>query len=590
MSWYRTYRPTTLAGLHLTDVRANLLRLLDSNQFPHALLFAGPKGTGKTSAARIMSAILNDPDNADAVEQLFFAKSEAGKSSKKVQLHEPDQTSEIVQRIQRGSSFAVQELDAASNRGIDDIRQLKERIYLQPQEGKISVYILDEVHMLTTEAFNALLKLLEEPPVHVVFILATTELHKLPETVVSRTTVIRFHTASTAELSAALTAILTAEKITFSPTAVTQIAQLAEGSFRDAVKLLEQAAAGKTALTDDDLSGIFQLSSTKQQLALVDAISQKDAPAVVKFFADLRSRNTNEQFFYHGWLLFLHQQLLMAISPATAADTQPQVPQKISHYLLTQFHHLAIDTVATIPFLSLELKSLEIVFKAKERDGGGGDKKTGGEVMKVAGNVSSLNKPKALQADSVRANLIDSEEPRLIPDRVIDDQLNEIANVVPVAVVDYRTDVELNPFEDQEKSYGSDQVLSTQGISEVDTKSPLELVASWTQILTELRKSNLTLEAMLRSATPKVSPDGRALIEVYYTFHREQLDQPKFRRIFEDCVCKVLGGRVQLEFVLAQKNSPTSLTSTVSLPVNEASVSHTAQDDPLIQLAKDILV
>ncbi len=553
MSWYRTYRPTQLAGLHLVDVRANLLRLLTSSQFPHALLFAGPKGTGKTSAARIISAILNDPQNAAAVDTLFFAK--AGDKAQQVILKEPDITSDIVQRIQRGNSFSVQELDAASNRGIDDIRQLKERVFLPPQEGKVSVYILDEVHMLTTEAFNALLKLLEEPPAHVVFILATTELHKLPETVISRTTVIRFHTASEAELTAALNGILDAEKIKYEVAAVAQIAQLAEGSFRDAVKMLEQVAAGKSALALADLDSVFHLSSAKQMLQLVEVISQKNAPGVVAFFAELRKQQMNEQFFYRSWLQFLHQQLILSVT--SPADPKILVPSKISHYLLSQFHFLPIDTAASLPFLSLELKSLEIVFKAKERDGGKENPPTQ--------TSSAPKKPVVPVSASTKLALAT----HVVPEEMSVDRMDEIANVVPVAVVDF----EFPP---------APQVKVDEVVSQSDPKPATELISQWNQFLLQLRQRNLTIEALFRSSTPRVSPDGKAIIEVYYQFHKEQLQQSKFGLIIDECVKILLGGYVQFEYVLAQKSKPGAAISTVSGQVNE--------EDHLLQLAKDILV
>jgi len=537
MSWYRTYRPTQLAGLHLVDVRIHLLRLLNSSQFPHALLFAGPKGTGKTSAARIISAILNDPENAASVDQLFFSKDR--ERSKPVTLKEPNPLSDIVQRIQKGNSFSVQELDAASNRGIDDIRQLKERVCLPPQEGKVSVYILDEVHMLTTEAFNALLKLLEEPPAHVVFILATTELHKLPETVISRTTVIHFHTASEKELNGALTSILDAEKITYEPDAVTQVARLADGSFRDAVKILEQVAAGRKQLAVSDIEAVFHLSSDAQMLQLVEVISQKNAPGVVAFFTELRKYQLNEQYFYRSWLQFLHQQLINSIANSA---TTTSVPMKISHYLLSQFHYVAIDTASSIAFLALELKSLEIVFKAKERDGG------------------KENPPQRVSQSQIK----------LTPSLKISPSLaDEIANVIPIAIVDY----ELSAI----RQMKVDEVASSS-----DPKSAVELIANWTQFLQQLKQRNLTLEALFRSSTARITPEGKAQIEVYYQFHREQLQQPKFLRIIDECATVLLGGHVQFEFVLAQKAQPGAAISSVSGQVNE--------EDQLLQLAKDILV
>ncbi|MBU0576226.1 AAA family ATPase, partial [Patescibacteria group bacterium] len=211
MSWQRIYRPKTIQGLHLTNVRETLQQLMDKGQIPQVLLFAGPKGTGKTSLARIIGAMLNDPANEKVVDYQFFNGSKP-KNNKYV---EPDFELNFNDRIYRGKSFIVQEMDAASNRGIDDIRELKERVALPPQDGKMTVYILDEAHMLTSAAFNALLKLLEEPPVHAVFILATTEFHKIPETIKSRCSVIHFRKADHEELKQALRGVLEAEKISF---------------------------------------------------------------------------------------------------------------------------------------------------------------------------------------------------------------------------------------------------------------------------------------------------------------------------------------------------------------------------------------
>jgi DNA polymerase-3 subunit gamma/tau len=232
MSWYRQYRPSTIAGLHAVAVKEQLEKLRQAKNFPHALLLTGPRGAGKTSTARILAAMLNEPTN------------ELGKP-----LKDANPKDELVQRIAQGTSLVVHELDAASHRGIDDVRALKEQAYIPPQEGKVSVFILDEVHMLTTEAFNALLKLLEEPPQNVVFILATTEEQKVPATIVSRCTVVRFRKATPAEIGTALSDIVKDQKLDIDQEALQAIATAADGSFRDAVKTLETVSAGTKHIT-----------------------------------------------------------------------------------------------------------------------------------------------------------------------------------------------------------------------------------------------------------------------------------------------------------------------------------------------------
>src|SRR3989338_5228486 len=189
MVLYRKYRPQRLSELDLEDVREKLAKIVGSSFRPHAYLFSGPKGTGKTSAARIVAKIIN---------------CETSSNNK----GEPCNKCESCVAIREGRYLDVLEIDAASNRGIDEIRDLREKIKLAPVSAKYKVYIIDEVHMLTNDAFNALLKTLEEPPAHAQFILATTEADKLPETIISRTTRINFQKASHGELRQSLDRVI----------------------------------------------------------------------------------------------------------------------------------------------------------------------------------------------------------------------------------------------------------------------------------------------------------------------------------------------------------------------------------------------
>lgn len=343
MSWYRDYRPRTVAGLHLTSVKQHLQPLLKQGKLPQVLLFAGPKGTGKTSTARILAAILNDPINAQAVDALFFKQG----TPKKTQLQEPTTSDPLLESIFQGSSFVVQELDAASNRGIDDVRSLKERVHLPPQQGKMNVYILDEVHMLTNEAFNALLKLLEEPPAHAVFILATTELHKIPATVVSRATLIPFMKATPIEIGQALTAILQTEKIKFEPAAIENIAIYADGSFRDAVKLAEMISHSYPAITLEVVQQHLSLSSEQQVQELVAAVIQKKPQEVVTIMKQLREKQVDSSYFLRSLCTFLYTDLVKSLGVEQGeAFTTPTIARflfrKLASYhrkIRGQFHY-----------------------------------------------------------------------------------------------------------------------------------------------------------------------------------------------------------------------------------------------------------
>ncbi|MBI4999248.1 DNA polymerase III subunit gamma/tau [Candidatus Gottesmanbacteria bacterium] len=220
MVLYRKYRPQKIAEIDNSAVKEKLEIILSRGAAPHAFLFSGPKGTGKTSAARIIAKSLNCEKNNGRGEP-------CGRCGTCIS-------------ITNGTNLDVLEIDAASNRGIDEIRDLREKIRLAPAAVRKKVYIVDEAHMLTTEAANALLKTLEEPPEHVAFVLCTTLPEKLPETIISRCTRIDFKRANTFDLVQSLKRAKKGEKREIEEEALGEIAWRSEGSYRDAHKLLEE--------------------------------------------------------------------------------------------------------------------------------------------------------------------------------------------------------------------------------------------------------------------------------------------------------------------------------------------------------------
>ena len=206
------YRPSKFSDLDLVDVAQTLKKILQAKDIPQSFLFAGPKGAGKTSAARILAKAVNCSDLKDG---------------------EPCGKCENCKEIEKGNSLDIIEIDAASNRGIDDIRALKDKAYLLPSKFSKKVFIIDEVHMLTKDAFNALLKLIEEPPKHTIFILCTTDAEKIPETVLSRLIKIDFRKGEKKELLNSLKKIIEGEKIEIDEETVNFVLEKSDGSFRN---------------------------------------------------------------------------------------------------------------------------------------------------------------------------------------------------------------------------------------------------------------------------------------------------------------------------------------------------------------------
>ncbi len=262
MTFYLKYRPQKISDLDSKNVRDSLEKIVASGKIPHAFLFSGPKGIGKTSAARILAKVVNCEAN-------------------QKKLGEPCNKCNQCKSITKGTNIDVVELDAASHRGIDDVRALKDAVKLSPAKGRKKVYIIDEAHMLTTEAANALLKTLEEPPDHVMFILATTNPEKLIETIRSRVTNIVFRKANKDEIERSITKIIKAEKLK-DKGAAPLIAKASDGSFRDAAKLLEEIIIEKVKLEKEAVGEFLFSKKTFNVDEFLNILAKKDVKGGIK--------------------------------------------------------------------------------------------------------------------------------------------------------------------------------------------------------------------------------------------------------------------------------------------------------------------
>lgn len=291
---YRVYRPKTFDEVKgQSPIVQTLKNAVKTNKIGHAYIFSGPRGTGKTSLAKIFANAVNCEKPNDG--------NPCGKCSSC--LANVNNTSDVI------------EIDGASNNGVDEIRELRDKVKYMPSIGKYKVYIIDEVHMLTTGAFNALLKTLEEPPAHIIFILATTEVHKIPLTILSRCQRFDFKNIDLKSIIIRLNEVIKEENIAIEEDAINAIAYNAKGGLRDALSLLDQTlsyADGK--ITTDDVNEVSGTVSRKDLVSLLEKVSLKQTAEVIKIINDFLEKGKEEERIINDLILTLRDTLLAKFS------------------------------------------------------------------------------------------------------------------------------------------------------------------------------------------------------------------------------------------------------------------------------------
>ncbi len=365
MVFYRKYRPQKIEELDSAEVRENLYSILSKDSFSHAFLFTGPKGLGKTSTARIVAKVINCEKSAPSRQQLASSSKSKLKASgpllnAKV---EPCNKCQQCLSIISGTNMDILEIDGASNRGIDEIRDLRDKVKLAPFKASKKVYIIDEVHMLTTEAFNALLKTLEEPPAHVVFILCTTEPHKVPATILSRCFRVIFKSATEEELVRSFRRIVKAEKLSADKDGLKAIASLSDGSFRDGAKILEEISvlANGKEITKELVERKYKLTSVEKQITdLLVFLKEKDSQKAFKLVSEMVESGVDVKYFLEQLIGKLHLILLEKVGVQEKNSASPVLEIYEIKKLVDLFSKAYLDTkYAVLVQLPLELAIVE---------------------------------------------------------------------------------------------------------------------------------------------------------------------------------------------------------------------------------------
>ena len=329
---YRKYRSQTFSQLVGQEVVAKTLKqAVEQEKISHAYLFSGPRGTGKTSVAKIFAKAMNCPNQVDG---------------------EPCNNCYICQAVTEGSLEDVIEMDAASNNGVDEIREIRDKSTYAPSLARYKVYIIDEVHMLSTGAFNALLKTLEEPTQNVIFILATTELHKIPATILSRVQRFEFKSIRTQDITAHIHHILEKENISSEPEAVEIIARRAEGGMRDALSILDQALSltqgnALTTAISEEITGTISLSALDDYVA---ALSQQDVSKALDSLNLLFENGKSMTRFVTDLLQYLRDLLVVQ----TGGENTHHSPAFMDNLALSQESLFEMIRIATVSLADMK--------------------------------------------------------------------------------------------------------------------------------------------------------------------------------------------------------------------------------------------
>jgi DNA polymerase-3 subunit gamma/tau len=515
---YRRWRSRTfeevLGQEHVTRTLRNALL---SGRIAHAYLFTGPRGTGKTTMARLLAKAVNCLSEGD---------------------EKPCNQCSICQAINEGRLLDLIEIDAASNRGIDEIRDLREKVGFRPNEAQYKVYVIDESHMLTNEAFNALLKTLEEPPPHVIFVLATTEPHKIPATILSRCQRFDFRRASLEDLRRKLDRICESEGIAIEAAALELIARSAAGSFRDAESLLDQLASyGDDEITLAQVQAVLGTVSSQAIGKLVGHLVKRDVAGgldlinqVVGDGVDPRQFNRELVEYLRGLLLIKagNGASLLNVTDEALAEMENQARQLATKALLRTvrlFNQASLDLKASLqPQLPLELAFIE----ATLREDSGKESEPVSEAQQGAGQELKAAPPPSAASPTV---LQEGQEG------------GKTSQAVPV-----NTSPQLSSTEETPTGKGGEAPPAS-GV----TLEKIRL--NWAQILAEIRPHNRSAEALLRSCSAEAVEGNVVVLGFPYAFHKERVEEPKCQTLVEQVFSRVLGSSCRIRCAIVSKSS-----------------------------------
>lgn len=494
LALYREWRPRRFQEMvgqeHVTITLRNALK---QDKIAHAYLFSGPRGTGKTTAAKILAKALNC-EARDGVEPCGACSS--------------------CLSIDQSSAMEVFEIDAASNRGIDEIRDLREKVKLSAGEGKYKVYIIDEVHMLTTEAFNALLKTLEEPPARVIFILATTEAHKVPLTILSRVQRFEFRRIAEENIVRRLAEVCQSLGREVEPGALQVIAQKSEGGLRDALSILDQCLLQDGILSIEQIYAVLGLAGEEFSSRLAASLILGDYGRVLSHLAEGIEQGRDPRVIMRELLDYLRQMLLYL-----SAGQMPLLPGKVQEVFIQQSKEIGLGRL--LSWISVLLQGEgQLKFSSNPR--------LAAEMLLVKTIYDGQE-----QGEKVRAEGTETRTGR-VPARVKDDKFD-------------KPDKPIQPLSGTHgKTEASGRTVQGKPVTLA------EIEGRWPEVLEQVRQQKKSTHAFLLEGRPG-SIEGEVLTLVFregFSFHRDKVNQPENRQTIEKVLLDLFGVPLKLQSVL----------------------------------------
>jgi DNA polymerase-3 subunit gamma/tau len=548
---YRKWRPQDFDNLvgqeHISKTLKNAIA---SGKIAHAYLFAGPRGTGKTSTAKILAKSLNCQHGPTA---------------------NPCNVCPNCDKITAGTSMDVFEVDAASNRGIDEIRDLRETVKFAPVDGRYKVYIIDEVHMLTTEAFNALLKTLEEPPGHVVFVLATTEPHKIPATIHSRCQRYDFRRIGVREIEQRLATVAEHSGLQAAPEALKLIAIQADGGMRDALSILDQCAALESGdlITAAHVRQLLGLIGHEWVWQLTDAIAERDAHNVLLKLDELISMGKDVRQLLIEMALHARSLMLFKAAPSIeniemySDDKSVLAAQstKFTHQELVEMlevlHSTANETKwAAEPRIAVEMALITLCRRA-----------AGTDITALIERVTVLEARLANQPEAAAS--IVSARP-----------------VQPISISPKQASVSPEPPQQQQQSSRQERpsvpakATAAPPLPEAPSSSIGNLNEIWAAVLKELLTSGKrSVHACVMQGHLTALTDSQAMVRFAASFPKERTEKDDYRAIVEKTIAQITGQQVKLICSLGQDTpvaKPTASPPPVPAVQSDPGINHPA--------------